>query len=167
MPSAAEEAILGAAGSAGACVVSHPLDTARARQALGLGVRAVSWRDGKLVNAVDHEEIIDEEFLVAELRGQDVVVEERLFNHQSIIELVGANANALCTFRVLTVADASTRCCWHRRTRRGSLQLWQLWLCLWLHHWRCLPVGLGVRTLACGRPMWQPVLGRPHLWLLQ
>ena len=40
MPSAAEEAILGAAGSAGACVVSHPLDTARARQALGLGVRA-------------------------------------------------------------------------------------------------------------------------------
>ena len=30
MPSAAEEAILGAAGSAGACVVSHPLDTARA-----------------------------------------------------------------------------------------------------------------------------------------
>ena len=40
MPNAAEEAILGAAGSVGACVVSHPLDTARARQALGLGVRA-------------------------------------------------------------------------------------------------------------------------------
>ena len=75
----------------------------------GRGVRAFSWRDGKLVNAVDHEEIIDEDVLVAELRGQDVVVEERLFNHQSIIELVGANANALCTFRVLTVADASMK----------------------------------------------------------
>ena len=63
----------------------------------GRGVRAFSWRDGKLVNAVDHEEIIDEDVLVSELRGQDVGVEERLFNHQSIIELdpsVSASTNA-------------------------------------------------------------------------
>ena len=75
----------------------------------GMNVQLYKWRlDGRtLFNALTNENVLHPAKLLAELvaLGDSVVVEERLVNHASISSIVGADCNALCTFRVTTVAD--------------------------------------------------------------